>query len=77
MSIPDMENMNINKEKEVKFINDFKNIKFYDICKEEKVIPQNYYRMEISKEKLLNMKANIDNKIKKLYEDYDGKDNSL
>ena len=59
------------KYKDVKFINDFKNIKFYDICKEEKVIPQNYYKMEVSKEKLHNIKVNIDNKLKQLYEEYD------
>lgn len=77
MSIRDMENIVISKEKEVKFIEGFKNIKFYNICKEENVNPQNYYKLEVSPEKLLNIKANIDNKIKKLYEDYNGKDNSL
>lgn len=75
MSYQDMENMNINKE--IKFINNFKSIRFYDICKEEKVFPANYYKMEISKEKLLNIKTNIDNKIKKLYEDYDHENSSL
>ena len=77
MSCQNLENIATNKEKEVKFINNFKNIRFYDICKEEKVIPANYYKMEVSKEKLLNIKANIDNKIKKLYEDYDHESNSL
>lgn len=70
MSIQDMENTLINKEKDIKFINDFKNIRFRNICKEEKVFTQNYYKMEISQEKLHNIKLNIDNKIKKLYEDY-------
>lgn len=58
------------KLKYVKFINDFKDVRFYEICKEEKVSPQNYYKMEISKEKLENIKKNIDRKITKLYEDY-------
>lgn len=62
-----------NKLKDIKFINDFKNIRFYEVCKEEKVSPQNYYKMEISEEKLHNIKINIDRKIKELYEDYDGK----
>ena len=61
---------NTNKLKDVKFINDFKNIKFYEVCKEEKVSPQNYYKMEISEEKLHNIKVNIDRKIKELYEAY-------
>ena len=59
------------KLKDIEFINNFKNIKFYEICKEEKVSPQNYYKMEISEEKLHNIKINIDRKIKELYEAYD------
>ena len=74
MSIQDGENM---KENDIEFINNFKNIRFRNICYEEKVHPQNYYKMEVSSEKIHNIKVNIDNKIKKLYEDYNVKDNSL
>lgn len=58
------------KLKDIKFIRDFNNITFKKVCEEEKVYTINFYRMEISKEKLHNIKLNIDNKIKKLYEDY-------
>lgn len=74
MSIQDGVNM---KENDIEFINNFKNIKFRNVCREEKVHPQNYYQMEVSPEKIHNIKVNIDNKIKKLYEDYNVKDNSL
>lgn len=70
MTISTLKNTNNTKIKDVKFINDFKNIRFYELCKEEKVSPQNYYKMEISEEKLHNIKINIDRKIKELYEAY-------
>ena len=59
------------KIKDVKFIRGFNKITLKKICNEEKVDRNNFYKLEVSKEKIHNMKLNIDKKLKELYEDYD------
>lgn len=64
------------KRKDYEFIRGFTKITLKEVCKEVKVDPNNFRKMEISKEKLHNIKLNIDNKINKLYEAYNDKSNS-
>lgn len=65
------------KEKELNFIKGISNIKITELCKEEKVKTSNLYTLKVSKEKLHNIKVNIDNKIKDLYKEYDETDSTL
>lgn len=68
---------NNDKLKDVKFIKDFNKITLKKVFEEEEADTSNFYKLEISKEKLHNIKLNIDSKIKKLYEDYYNESNTL
>lgn len=65
------------KEKDLNFIKGITSIKIIDLCKEEKVKTSNLYTMKVSKEKLHNIKENIDNKIKAAYKEYNETDSTL
>lgn len=57
------------KQEIINFLKAFNQITVTNICKEEQVKTSNLYTMQVSKEKMNNIKNNIDNKIKKLYEE--------
>lgn len=63
------------KEKDIIFIRAIAGITIKSLCEEEKTYKQNFYTMNISEEKLHNIKLNIDKRIKEAYIEYD-KDNS-
>ena len=66
----------MDKKQILKFIKDFQNIHITNICEEEHVKTSNLYTLKVSQEKMNNIKNNIDNKIKKLYE-VDNETNTL
>lgn len=59
------------KLKNVEFIKSIANITVRGECLKENVKTNNFYKLEVSPEKLQNIKNNIDNEIKKIYEVYD------
>ena len=61
----------MNKRNEIEFIKGISNIRITELCKEEKVSTSNLYTLKVPLETLHNIKLNIDNKIKKVYEDYE------
>ena len=58
------------KLKDLQFLKNFSKITIKGACKEENIKKNNVYTLKISKENLNRIKANIDNKINKLYEEY-------
>lgn len=65
------------KKKDINFIRGFSNIRINKICEEEKISRGNLYTNKASASNIHIIKENIDNKIKKLYEDYDERNSSL
>lgn len=68
-------NLKIEKEKDLVFIKRITNITVKGLCSDENIDRTNIYTMKISKEKLHNIKENIDKKIKDAYVEY-GENNS-
>lgn len=68
-------NLKIEKEKDLVFIKRITNITVKGLCSDEHIDRNNIYTMKISKEKLHNIKENIDKKIKDAYIEY-GENNS-
>lgn len=63
--------INNEKLKNVEFIKAIGNIRVSKECEKENVKTNNFYKLEVSPEKLKNIKNNIDKEIKKIYEAYD------
>ena len=64
------------KLKNVEFIKRVSNIKISSECSKVNIDRSNFYKMEVSAEKLQRMKDNIDKEIKEIYNNYD-KDTTL
>ena len=64
------------KLKNVEFIKRVSNIKVSSECSKVNIDRSNFYKMEVSAEKLQRMKDNIDKEIKEIYSNYD-KDTTL
>ena len=68
-------NLKTEKEKDLTFIKTITNITVKGLCSDEHIDRVNVYTMKTSKEKLHNIKENIDKKIKDAYIEY-GENNS-
>lgn len=62
--------INNEKLKNVEFIKAIGNIRVSKECEKENVKTNNFYKLEVSPEKLENIKNNIDKEIKEIYEAY-------
>ena len=68
--------MNKKKLKNVEFIKRVSNIRVRTECNKEDVDTSNFYKMNVSLEKLQRIKDNIDKEIKDIYNEYN-KDTTL
>lgn len=64
------------KLRNVEFIKKIGNITVRKECAKENVKTNNFYKLEVSPEKLEKIKENIDAELKSIYEEYD-KNNTL
>lgn len=64
------------KEKDLQFIKGITSITVESLCKEEKIATANLYTLLASEKRIHNIKENIDQKIKKVYGEYDEQGNN-
>ena len=61
----------VNKRRNVEFIKAIGNITVRKECLKENVKTNNFYKLEVSSDRIQRIKDNVDKEIKKIYEAYD------